>query len=363
MFIYTPDKSVIGLGGRVLHFSVDRFIKDICEGDCCFICGISPSETEFNDEHVIPDWILKKYGLYTKTIRLPNGSTIRYDQYKVPCCKQCNGLLGEVFEHPISSLISQGYGSVTQYLKNNGPWLFFNWLALIFIKTHLKDKSLKLHRDSRKGNERIADLYAWEELHHIHCVARSFYTGCEIDSRVLGSFFVLPAETDKYIENFDYGDQYAAQSILLRLGDIAFISVLNDSRTTFNILRDDFEKISAPLSPIQLREFMIRCAFINLNLKERPRFYSEFDPGRAYHRIAANVPNELDWNEGDLSQYGAMLYSACEDLLSIYQNDNIEEVKELVKQGRITFLFDENGNFKTDSLVFKKKNLADERET
>jgi hypothetical protein len=42
--------------GNVIYFSLERFVRDIGLGDCCFICGASPSDVPFNNEHVIAEW-------------------------------------------------------------------------------------------------------------------------------------------------------------------------------------------------------------------------------------------------------------------------------------------------------------------
>jgi hypothetical protein len=46
----------------------ERFIEDICLGDCCFICGAKPDEKPFNNEHILPDWVLRRYDLFARTI-------------------------------------------------------------------------------------------------------------------------------------------------------------------------------------------------------------------------------------------------------------------------------------------------------
>jgi len=73
--------------------------------------------------------------------------------------------MGLEIETPISELVARGYDAVSRYLVREGPWLFFIWFNLIFIKTHLKDKSVRLHQDRRKPDDRISDHYTWEELH------------------------------------------------------------------------------------------------------------------------------------------------------------------------------------------------------
>jgi hypothetical protein len=68
MWNVTPDGSVVDENGKVLVFSTKRFIEDICLGDCCFICGAKPDEKPFNNEHILPDWVLRRYDLFARTI-------------------------------------------------------------------------------------------------------------------------------------------------------------------------------------------------------------------------------------------------------------------------------------------------------
>jgi hypothetical protein len=88
--MYTNEnKTVITDDGKILLFGLQDFLDNIAKGDCCFICGANPGSKQFNDEHVIPDWILRKFNLHSKFINLPNGTRFNYGQYKVPCCEYC----------------------------------------------------------------------------------------------------------------------------------------------------------------------------------------------------------------------------------------------------------------------------------
>jgi hypothetical protein len=128
--------------GKVLFYGADRFLRDIVNGHCCFICGALPGSVMFNDEHVIPDWILRRFRLHDKRIVVSGGSEFAYGQYRVACCAACNSRMGEVIEKPVAELFSCGYKALIEYVRGEGPLLLFTWLNLIFLKTHLKSRAL-----------------------------------------------------------------------------------------------------------------------------------------------------------------------------------------------------------------------------
>lgn len=107
-FVLTSEGSVRDANGKIVFFTADHFLRDIVSGDCCFICGATRAEKTFNDEHVIPDWMLRRYQLHKKTITIPGGSPFRYDQYKVPCCAACNAQMGLTLEDPMANLFGSG---------------------------------------------------------------------------------------------------------------------------------------------------------------------------------------------------------------------------------------------------------------
>lgn len=343
------DETVLDSEGNIIFFDINRFIKDICLGNCCFICGKSPHERKFNNEHILPKWILRKYKLFNKKIILPNNSDFNYSKYVIPCCFECNKLMNEEFEKPIKQLLEGGYKVLTDYLKREGPWKIYVWLNIIFLKTHFKDKSLKLHL-KENGESKIADFYTWEELHHIHCIARSFYTKAMLDKMVLGSFLILPAKNLDYIEPFDYSDIYDSKTIFLRLNDIALIAVLNDSGISQQIISFFLEKISDCVSPLQLKEIFARLSFANLHLKNRPKFFSDFNLSKETHKISAHVSNEIELDEIDSNKFGKLMLFCCKDLINRYDNDQYIAICKKIEIGNYTFILDSNNQFVHNSM-------------
>jgi hypothetical protein len=266
--------------------------------------------------------------------------------------------MGEVFEEPISTLFDKGPQALNDHVKNEGPWRLFCWMCLIFLKTHLKDTNLRFHKDQRKGEDKIGDRHSWDELHHIHCVARSFHTHCNLKKEVLGSLVVLPAKVSPHLESFDYCDLSVAQTMLLRLDRSAIIVILDDSQASLTVALPELQSIQGPLSPLQLREIAARMATVNIHLRDRPRFGSEFDTQKEEYSIYAVRPEEVCVEPWNRNLFGKIMHQICAPLLKGL--DDTEGTVENLKTGRYTFLKNERGEFMADHMDLVQSEVQDE---
>jgi hypothetical protein len=344
------DGSIEDGEGRILFFSMDKFVSDICEGDCCFMCGATPKDKEFNEEHVIPKWILRKLDIYKLSITLPNDSEVRYSQYTIPCCKECNSFLGLAVEEDIRTAVDGGLESVNNYILKNGPWKIFLWLSLIFFKTHLKDSYLRDHLDRRKGDDKISNDYDWGLLHHIHCMIRAMQNGVSITKECLGTLLVLPAKQAEHIDSYDYRDVYAANTILLRIDDIAFLAILDDSCAAMNFFSGHFNKIKGPLSPIQLREVLSHLTLLNYKLKTRPSYHTKVDAASGEIFISADLPEKMELEKHTREEFGEILYANVAKYVEKIPSQDKNFTKENIVNGAYHFLFDEEGEFILNSM-------------
>jgi hypothetical protein len=253
--------------------------------------------------------------------------------------------MGQEIEQKIRDVIAGGFAGTLEHLRREGPQLLFTWLALIFLKTHLKDKSLNYRRGPGCELETISDHYSWAELHHIHCMARSFFTRCNLDHRAFGSLLVLPAKTGAGLPRFDYTDLYAQRTVLLRLDEIAFVTVLNDSGGALNLYTNQLKRISGPLSPVQLREVMAEMGFLNDLMKERPTFCTKADFESERCWIEAQRPSSLETVTENWEDFGAILYSVIRDMIAGSKIPDPQEVKRQVRKGVYSFLWDRDGQF------------------
>jgi hypothetical protein len=272
------------------------------------------------------------------TITLPNDTRFRYDQYTIPCCADCNALMGREVEEPIRALVEQGSRAIFERVERDGPLRLFVWLALLFLKTHLKDRTLRWHRDLRQPDHRIGELQTCEELRHLHTLARCFYAKCTVAKEAMGSLLVMSATQPHGGQPFDFTDLSAAQTLLLRLDDVALLAVFNDSCGAMQGLMPKLNKITG---------LMAELAFVNLHIEHRPTFHTLVDGRTGEQSIAATLPPEFSLIPMDKGVRGSLLHQAVQHALGQlhvpgFTND---QVVAGITCGEWTFLFDDDGKF------------------
>lgn len=355
-------RTFVGDDGRTLLFSCEDFVTRICQGEGCFVCGASPESTQFNDEHIVPRWVLRRHRLFEKEITLPTGERRRYGGYRVPCCAACNSLLGDLIEAPVSELLNGDFPTVSERLKSSeSKELVFVWLALLFLKVHLKDSGVPIHRDRRRGSEVIGDLYDWAELHHLHAIARAPYTGAVLDPMVVGSLFVVEVADETTAEGWDFVDLTFAQTIAVRVGRVGIVAVLNDAGAAESAWSHRLRAIEGPVTGTQFRELAAMFAVANDDILVRPTFGTLIVEGR-WVILFARVPRILEMAKFEAEKFGHALLFALGNLISTIEVDGSrdpEVVAEKIASGRVRFLTDENFNFRRSTDLMRREPPVD----
>lgn len=336
-----PDNTILGEDGRILLLSCRRFVDEVVLGEACFVCGASPQSKTFNDEHIIPRWVLKRYGLYDKEITLPTGERRHYRGYRVPCCVECNSLLGETVETPVSQLLKGDFAEVAGRLDEAGRRLLFTWLALLFFKVHLKDRSVRLHKDLRQGDLVVGDAYDWGDMHHLHALARSPFTKASLFPEVIGSLRIFEVAQALTGDGWDYQDFTFDQTLIVRVGKVGIVATLNDGTAAESVWSDRLELIDGPLVELQLREIGAMFAYANRNLIRRPLF-STLVYDKKFVMIAAQRP-PLSIKDFEPEAFGAALLFAVQSFvdaraIEVDGTRDPEKVAQAISTGMVRFL-------------------------
>jgi hypothetical protein len=359
MMSIEADGTIIGKDGRILLMSCRRFIDDIISGDDCFICGADPSTKNFNGEHIIPDWVLRRFGLFDKEIILPNGDKKKYARYKVPCCVECNSLLGRDVETRVSKLLEGDFATISSRLTDEAINLLFVWTTLVFLKTHLKDQVVRIEKDQRKGDAVIGDGYDWSTMHHIHAIARSPYTDARLGANVVGSIRLYEIEDDLTTETFDYVDFTLDHTLVVRVGSVGIVTTLTDAGAADHAWSERLSVIHGPISEIQLREIGAMFACANRNLIYRPKFATTVHDGQDVEIINV-MPPQYQLNHYDPMAFGHALLFAIgpfveKGAIMVDGTRDPNKVADSIASGRVHFLFDEAGGFRKAQTLRKGK--------
>jgi hypothetical protein len=344
VLIATPDGSLYGPGQRLVHLGIARFVKDVVERRCCFVCGIERAAGPFTGEHVIPDWLLRMHGLHDAEITLPNRRPLRYSRYRVACCGSCNASMGKAIEQPMRERFSAGYVALHEAFARDESTLpaVFDWLALLFLKTHLHDLSLRYHLDHRLGEGAIAELYDWPELHHVHCLARRFHSGASIEHMALGSTFLF--RVDERV--FDYVDLYYGRVAAVAANGIGLVAVMNDSHAVAQIASRSWplHKLGV-LGSLQFRELVSRLAVINDGLLNRPLFSTAHSADSEETTIVAHVPASPLAHHWSHELFGEQMAAFTRQVIGPSPSNDALDVLARMATGHYSFLFDDDGEF------------------
>ena len=339
MLVESPDGTLYGPDGKVVHFSVQRFRRDVVEGGCCFMCGRAESEqVPFNDEHIIPQWILRRYRMYDQQIQLPNGGSVKYSRYKVQCCAECNWDLGKKVEDKTIALLDGSFNDVMARMTRESRELLYCWCALLFLKVHLKDLELRWHPDRRKGDQVIGDAFSWSSMHHIQSLARCPLVGAKLGFGGMGTLFMKRAAVDAAGENYDQGDFSFAYTTMVQINEVAIFAVLNDCQMCERVTRERFDKLGT-LSRIQFREMGAFLGYTNLRIEESPKFMTSYARAAGELTVEAEVPQQFRVQGFVPDNFGKMFEFATRDA------PLTPEQRAQVRSGLYSYTFDEHKNF------------------
>ena len=336
------EGSLLDSSGAVRHFGQLAFERLAQDPARCFLCGAPNSRVAFNQEHVVPNWILRRFRIGSLRVTLPNQTRIPYDRYKIRCCSPCNSLLGAEVEVPVSALLSDDVATLRQTLDAPNNCLLYRWLCLLFVKTHLKDRDVRADLDRRNPSPQLSALYEWDRLHHVHSVARAAQSRAAIDPKVQGTILVFDMSDRR--EPFDYGDIYDHSTIFVRVGRIGVVAVLNDSGAAGMSLSNCLSGVNGRLSDIQLREVAARAAYQNERLLSRPTFYTELHAAGDLF-MKSDHPDILRFGPVDNRALGALLEHTCGPRLRRSTTPNQDELLSRLRRAEGTFLYDDEGLF------------------
>lgn len=210
----------------------------------CIFSGNDPD----TEEHVIPDWLQRRFDLNRQKYHLPNTTYLDYRHAKVPATRFDNEQFGQ-----IEKRISQ----------NQFVWEeIFLWLFKIHIGLIYKDVNLHIDITNPSSQTIIPPHIINHQLKLFRELYRQYFLNSEFSAHRSppGSVFILPSFSPGY---FDFVHSFHCGTVGINIGDFYLATSLWD----FGMARDNgyfkfnWNKDQYYLPPSDLEE------------QERMRFY------------------------------------------------------------------------------------------
>ena len=283
----------------------------------CFLCGIHLDNSNRSDEHVFPEWLLRKHDLWNQNLVLLNHTSIPYRKILIPCCKNCNnGPLAQM-ESKVSQLLSGKFREPSE----NEEYMLFQWCSKILYGL-LHREMMLLYDRSIGSDERIVNkefLENFSTFHHFMTSIRRPFRFIEFKPY---SIFIMETLTfSNPFRNFDYYDFIAIDSLdgptgvfslAIRTHNFGIICIFQDNgfqKKHFQKLFDRFKYI--PLHPIQFLELACKSSYKHSLLSFSPKYHSiaHDDPDSEVTVIQASYPVGQIWLPWDDTTYANIFYS------------------------------------------------------
>ncbi|MYQ77578.1 hypothetical protein GTW64_10735 [Streptomyces sp. SID4923] len=193
--------------------------------DRCFLCGTDLSGGNRTDEHVFPQWLIKRCALHNQHITLLNGTTLPYRKLTIPCCSACNN------EHlsRIEIQVRQAFDSGHEAVAALDPDVLFLWMGKVYYGLMFRELSLLAdRRDASLGAIMPTEFLAGFSTHHMLLQAARGAVRWETNRHPASTFVFRAQEPSDPRNRFDYVDIVNFPFFAVRIADTAVVSVLQD---------------------------------------------------------------------------------------------------------------------------------------
>lgn len=233
--------------------------------NACFLCGASESEL-ITEEHVFPKWLQREFDLWNQTIQLLNGTSLRYRDLRVPCCRECNEVHLSAIENLVSRAVRAGYESSAQIEER----VWYLWVSKLFYGVLRKELSLRLDREDRDSGT-ILDQKTLEAFEHMHLFLQGVRGKHQFSGPV--PYTVLVCNLHDVGSPYDLRDDLIRFTAAIKLRCVGVIVSFNDGGLIRETYAEYVRQVAGrKLHPVQFWELYAKISY-QVHLRKRPISY------------------------------------------------------------------------------------------
>lgn len=300
----------------------------------CFLTGQELTSPEERIQ-VFPQWLMSRYQLEDKSIKMLDESMTTYKDIKVPCSATVNEAYLEPLEQEIAAAFDNGYDAVKQLDDTK----LFQWAGKLLYGIIFNEVQSGIKLQHAKGEEFNISQSIVHKFSNLHLMLQSLTLPILFEDFKPYSIFLF--KVDNNPAEFGYRDEINTLTFSLRIRDFGLIICLQDNGANFQYHKEVYDKIKDEvLHPIQFEEFCGRV-FYSAYLFNRLPEYNILPAG---DKIYVEAMPLRGMNSKPLfdSWVGKIYGQVLESFWKNWGFLLLEIIKD--PENPMSFLFDEDGN-------------------
>ena len=297
-------------------------------GTKCFVCQVElSSETGPNKrtlEHLIPQWIIRKYGLLEQTVTIPQIAAIPYQDFVLPCCFECNSILLAPIENEFSQAIRSWPDNPIseEHLAR--------WIAKVVLGMQIYDRAARNDRSNPSSGEELSRAYLAGLRGKVQVTHRNQF------AYPISVFWFRTKPRSDPRRNFDFQVSCYLQCMYLRLGTISMFGRIDAGFLRRHGSHFFQNYLNRKLAPLQVEELAAHF-FAMAELSRGDQLSRKMEVSEGVKIIEQiELPRRSPFLQSDGSEFMRWF--------SVLTGAGIDELQ--VNKNKVkTFLYNEEGGF------------------
>jgi hypothetical protein len=232
----------------------------------CFLTG-QPVDADEERIQVFPQWLMSRYDLEEKPIKLLDESITTYKELKMPCATAINSRYFAPLEDEMSAAFDIGYDAVKQLDEQK----LFQWAAKFTYGMIFNEMQAGIKLQHRQGEDFNISQSIIHKFSHLHMMLQSINKPIIFDGFKPYSIFLFKVNNAE--NEFIYKDEINTLTFSIRLRDMGLIICLQDNGANRRYHQNLIDKIGdVPLHPIQFEEFCGRVFYSAYLFNRMPEY-------------------------------------------------------------------------------------------
>ena len=228
----------------------------------CFLSGNEAEEKLF----VFPEWLLEKYELREKPIKLLDEHIVNYGTINVPCSKGV-ARAAEQLDDEMEAIFEKGFDEVRNLPEIN----LFQWIAKwVYGMIHFEILEA-VRQQSRTGETPNFSQSLIHKFENLQYMLQSLILPVEFEGVKPWTICVFKVENPP--DTFSYRDEINTLTFSLRMQDFGIIACLQDNSSNRKYHQQLIGKIGeAALHPVQFEEVCARFFYSSYLFNRLPEY-------------------------------------------------------------------------------------------